>query len=97
MFASFDVQTEDRAELVDLMREWTRAAERMSVGRPVGRDNDDLVAPPDDTGEAVGLTPANLTVTFGFGASLFALRRRTPLRPRRRTTGRARRSSRLQQ
>ena len=72
MFAAFDVQTEDRAELVDLMREWTRASERMSVGRPVGRDNDDLVAPPDDTGEAVGLTPANLTVTFGFGASLFA-------------------------
>jgi deferrochelatase/peroxidase EfeB len=72
MFASFDVQTEDRAELVDLLREWTRASERMSVGRPVGRDNEDLAAPPDDTGEAVGLTPANLTVTFGFGASLLA-------------------------
>jgi deferrochelatase/peroxidase EfeB len=72
MFASFDVRTEDRAELVDLMREWTRASERMSVGRPVGSDNEDLVAPPDDTGEAVGLTPANLTVTFGFGSSLFA-------------------------
>ncbi|HEX5586353.1 MAG TPA: Dyp-type peroxidase domain-containing protein, partial [Acidimicrobiia bacterium] len=26
MFAAFDVETEDRAELVDLLREWTRAS-----------------------------------------------------------------------
>ncbi|MET0421713.1 MAG: Dyp-type peroxidase domain-containing protein, partial [Acidimicrobiia bacterium] len=71
MFAAFDVATEDRAELIELLQEWTRAAERMSVGRPVGSDNTDQSAPPDDTGEAVGLTPANLTITFGFGASLF--------------------------
>jgi deferrochelatase/peroxidase EfeB len=28
-------------------------------------------APPDDTGEAIGLPPAKLTLTFGFGPSLF--------------------------
>src|SRR5436190_1778662 len=28
-------------------------------------------APPDDTGEAIGLPPSGLTVTFGFGPSLF--------------------------
>ena len=28
-------------------------------------------APPDDTGEAIGLPPAGLTITFGFGPSLF--------------------------
>jgi deferrochelatase/peroxidase EfeB len=27
--------------------------------------------PPDDTGEAVGLAPSRLTITFGFGPSLF--------------------------
>ena len=29
------------------------------------------LAPPDDTGEALGLPPAGLTITFGFGPSLF--------------------------
>ena len=32
------------------------------------------VAPPDDTGETVGLLPSRLTVTFGFGPSLFERR-----------------------
>lgn len=35
-FASFDVTTKDRAELVALLKEWTRAAERMTTGRTVG-------------------------------------------------------------
>lgn len=71
MYAAFDITTEDRADLVDLLREWTRASERMAEGRLVGSDNDDQVAPPDDTGESLDLTPARLTVTFGFGGSLF--------------------------
>jgi deferrochelatase/peroxidase EfeB len=29
-------------------------------------------APPDDTGEAIGLPPAGLTITFGFGPGLFS-------------------------
>ena len=37
----------------------------------IGTDNDNQDAPPDDTGEAVGLGPEALTLTFGFGASLF--------------------------
>ena len=32
------------------------------------------LAPPDDTGETVGLLPSSLTVTFGFGPSLFERR-----------------------
>jgi deferrochelatase/peroxidase EfeB len=71
LFASFDVLTGDRAELVGLLQEWTRASRRMSVGQPVGTDNTDQDAPPDDTGEADDLGPSSLTVTFGFGASLF--------------------------
>ena len=71
LFASFDVLTDDRAELVTLLQEWTRAARRMTTGRPVGTDNADQDAPPDDTGEADDLGAAALTVTFGFGASLF--------------------------
>ena len=71
LFASFDVLTDDRAELVGLLQEWTHASRRMSVGQPVGTDNTDQDAPPDDTGEADDLGPSSLTVTVGFGASLF--------------------------
>jgi deferrochelatase/peroxidase EfeB len=71
LFASFDVLTNDRQELVGLLQEWTRAARRMTAGRPVVSDNTDQEAPPDDTGEADDLGPSSLTVTFGLGASLF--------------------------
>ena len=71
LFASFDVLTDDRQELVELLQQWTRAARRMTTGRTVGSDNTDQEAPPDDTGEADDLGPSSLTVTFGLGASLF--------------------------
>ncbi|MGW8376422.1 iron uptake transporter deferrochelatase/peroxidase subunit [Streptomyces sp. ODS28] len=72
-FAAFDVTTKDPALLAAVLKEWTRAAERMTAGKPVG---DGAVgglaeAPPDDTGEALGLDPARLTLTFGVGPSLF--------------------------
>ncbi|MFF5722358.1 iron uptake transporter deferrochelatase/peroxidase subunit [[Kitasatospora] papulosa] len=73
-FAAFDVTTKDRAELIALLKEWTRAAERMTAGRTVGEGayGGAVEAPPDDTGEALGLRPSRLTLTFGFGPSLFA-------------------------
>jgi deferrochelatase/peroxidase EfeB len=71
LFATFDVITDDRAELVQMLRDWTTASRRMVLGQPVGRVNDDQDLPPDDTGEAIGLGPSSLTLTFGFGASLF--------------------------
>jgi deferrochelatase/peroxidase EfeB len=73
-FASFDVTTKDRAELVALLKEWTRAAELMTAGRAVGEGayGGPAQAPPDDTGEALGLPPSRLTLTLGFGPSLFA-------------------------
>jgi deferrochelatase/peroxidase EfeB len=74
-FAAFDVEDGLRADdLHGLLREWSRAAERMTAGRPVGDANQEELAPPQDTGEALGLTPAHLTVTFGMGPSLFDAR-----------------------
>ncbi|MEU8520249.1 iron uptake transporter deferrochelatase/peroxidase subunit [Streptomyces sp. NBC_01216] len=72
-FASFDVKTTDRAELVQLLKDWTRAAERMTAGHEVGEGAYGGLpeAPPDDTGEALGLKPSRLTLTIGFGPSLF--------------------------
>ena len=74
-FAAFDVTTESRDELVALLRAWTDAAARMTQGEPAGpvgptEGADNL--PPDDTGEAIGLSASGLTLTFGFGPSLFA-------------------------
>ncbi len=73
-FASFDLQTENPVELRELMREWTQAAAEMTAGEMIGDVNDLEPAPPDDTGETVGHLPSNLTVTFGFGPSLFEKR-----------------------
>ncbi|MFG2622391.1 iron uptake transporter deferrochelatase/peroxidase subunit [Streptomyces sp. NPDC048507] len=73
-FAAFDVKTKDRAELVRLLKDWTEAARRMTAGRPVGEGGFGGLpeAPPDDTGEALGLKASRLTLTVGFGPGLFA-------------------------
>lgn len=73
-FAAFDVHTESRAELVDLLKTWTVMAERMTAGHeatPDGAIGAGAYMPPTDTGEALGLAPARLTLTIGFGPSLF--------------------------
>ncbi|PWW54868.1 iron uptake transporter deferrochelatase/peroxidase subunit [Actinokineospora spheciospongiae] len=73
-FVAFDVTTRDRAELRDLLREWTAAAERMTRGEeaePDGAIGGGAAAPPADTGEALGLPASALTLTIGFGPSLF--------------------------
>ncbi|MFD0686680.1 iron uptake transporter deferrochelatase/peroxidase subunit [Actinomadura fibrosa] len=72
-FASFDVTTGDRAKLVGMLKEWTAAAAAMTAGRAIGQGavGGLAVAPPDDTGEAEGLPPSRLTLTIGFGPTLF--------------------------
>jgi deferrochelatase/peroxidase EfeB len=86
-FAAFDLVEDDPAALRDLMRAWSTAAAEMTAGEMVGDVNGEQPAPPDDTGETVGLLPSRLTVTFGFGPSLFerrglglAAKRPAPLR-----------------
>jgi deferrochelatase/peroxidase EfeB len=59
-----------RADLRDLLREWTTAAARMTAGKPVGEDTQPY-APPVDTGEAASSPVSRLTITFGYGPSLF--------------------------
>jgi deferrochelatase/peroxidase EfeB len=71
-FATFDVSPgTNKAELAEMLRTWTTAAEAMTTGRPVPGDVGDINTPPDDTGEAVGLEPGNLTITIGYGPALF--------------------------
>ena len=73
-FAAFDVTTGSRDELIGLLKDWTEAAARMTQGSGAGElgpTSGPYGAPPDDTGEAIGLPPAGLTITFGFGPTLF--------------------------
>ena len=71
-FAAFDVTATSRAELILLLRAWTDAAAAMTQGRQVGEETPlPYNAPPGDTGEALGLPPSRLTLTFGFGPTLF--------------------------
>ncbi|MFF7393940.1 iron uptake transporter deferrochelatase/peroxidase subunit [Streptomyces scabiei] len=72
-FAAFDVKTDDRAAFVAMLKDWTAAARRMTAGKAVGEGGYGGLpeAPPDDTGEALGLKPSRLTLTIGFGPSLF--------------------------
>jgi deferrochelatase/peroxidase EfeB len=72
-FAAFDVETDDREAFVAMLKDWTEAARRMTAGKAVGGGayGGLAEAPPDDTGEALGLKPSRLTLTLGFGPSLF--------------------------
>lgn len=68
---AFDLTTDSRDELIALLTDWTRAAENLTAGRPVEPLRVSRNAPPDDTGETLDLGAAALTVTFGFGRTLF--------------------------
>jgi deferrochelatase/peroxidase EfeB len=71
VFAAFDVTTTRREDLQKMLKTWTAAAAAMTAGAMVPGDSHADEIPPADTGEAVGLPPAHLTVTIGFGPSLF--------------------------
>ena len=69
--ATFDVITDRRSELIDLLKLWSSEAEAMTRGELVGPPAATPLEPPRDTGEALGLPASRLSVTFGFGPSLF--------------------------
>jgi deferrochelatase/peroxidase EfeB len=73
-FVALDVVTEDRAALAELLKAWTRAAERMTAGAeaaPGGVVGGGPYRAPEDTGEAYDLDASDLTITIGYGPSLF--------------------------
>jgi len=73
-FVSLDLTTTDKAAVAAMLARWTEAAERMTAGQETtfgGATGLNPLSPPTDTGEALGLPAASLTVTIGFGASFF--------------------------
>nr|WP_110814847.1 iron uptake transporter deferrochelatase/peroxidase subunit [Mycolicibacterium obuense] len=73
-FATFDVTTNSRDDVIKMLADWTEMAERMTQGEEAfanGATGQNPYAPPTDTGEALGLPPSQLTLTIGFGPSFF--------------------------
>jgi deferrochelatase/peroxidase EfeB len=70
-FAAFDLISDSVDDLRDILKEWTTAGAQLTAGRQYRSAADDGSGAPGDTGEAVGLGPAQLTITIGFGPSLF--------------------------
>jgi deferrochelatase/peroxidase EfeB len=69
-FAALDLATQNLQGHRDLFRIWSKAASKMMAGLPaVSARAEESV--PVDTGDAVGLAPARLTITFGLGPSIF--------------------------
>ena len=69
-FAVFDLISDKRAEVEELLRRWSEAAAKMTAGLPLSEAGAPD-QPPLDSGEAIGLAPSRLTLTIGFGAGLF--------------------------
>jgi deferrochelatase/peroxidase EfeB len=70
--AAFDLTTARRGEVETLMRNWTTAAAALSQGQPVEIPDHDTYEAEADPGDVLGMAPARLTLTFGFGLGLFA-------------------------
>ena len=67
-FVALNLKTTDREEIRSLFQEWTKASAKMQAGEVVGEERS-YEAPPKDTGEAMDLSAAHLTITFGLGRS----------------------------
>ncbi|PTB16868.1 deferrochelatase/peroxidase EfeB [Trinickia symbiotica] len=71
--AALDLTTNKRADVIGLLRAWTEAGSRLTRGEPAASIDGPDDRPAEDSGEALGLGAARLTITFGFGPGLFAL------------------------
>lgn len=73
-FAALDLTTDSRDRLIELLQTWTAASAAMTQGQDIGTYgavNGPYDAPPEDTGEAMELPASGLTITIGFGPTLF--------------------------
>lgn len=70
-FAAFDLTSESVEDLRAVLQEWTSAAASLARGETYQPISGKSSGAPADPGEAIGLGPASLTITIGFGPELF--------------------------
>jgi deferrochelatase/peroxidase EfeB len=71
MFAAFDLITDDVVKVQHLLGTWAAMAAQFTAGNPVRTGAVRPEQAPPDTGEAQDLGAYSLTLTVGFGASMF--------------------------
>lgn len=70
-FAAFDLTSAAVEDVRSLLEAWTAAAVSLTAGRSYEPAPQQPSRPPLDPGEAIGLSPAQLTLTVGFGPTMF--------------------------
>ena len=70
-FIAFDLVTGKREDVIKLLRAWTDASAMMASGPAHFDGKADINQPNAESGATVGLGASRLTITFGFGSSLF--------------------------
>lgn len=68
-FAVIDLKSKDKAAIQEMFKEWTKMSVKMMDGTLIGKSTKNSLLPPEDTGEAVGLSASKLTLTFGISKS----------------------------
>ena len=68
-FVVLDLHSTDRAEVIQMFKNWTDYSSKLVDGELVKKDGSNTLLPPSDTGETVGLNPYRLTLTFGVSIS----------------------------
>lgn len=70
-FIAFDLVVNAREDLIKLLKLWTEQSAMMTAKAASFDLHADLDKPHFESGATVGLPPSRLTMTFGFGPSLF--------------------------
>lgn len=69
-YLAFDLTASKQTDLIKLLKSWTETSRNLTT-QTVEITNESYDAPPSDTGEAIGAGPDGLSITFGFGPSMF--------------------------
>ncbi|MGX2955660.1 iron uptake transporter deferrochelatase/peroxidase subunit [Ursidibacter arcticus] len=81
-FMVLDLHTHDIQEIKEMFKTWTTYSANLTSGKNVKNYGSNTYVPPIDTGEADGLNPHNLTLTFGVSPTFFEKLGITKLKPK---------------
>lgn len=70
-FVVLDLSTDDINEVKDMFKDWTTQSIKLMNGDVLAKTSENALLPSVDTGEAVGLDAARLTLTYGVSPSFF--------------------------
>lgn len=68
-FIVLDLTTTDKDTVIQMLKDWTAYSQALMAGQVVKEEGSNRFLPPNDTGEALGLEPNRLTLTFGIAPS----------------------------